>query len=300
MKFKMVLLAMPAIFAGLSFIQQPEQVQLVAEGAKLEKIVEGLKFGEGPAVDKKGNIYFTDQPNDRIMMWDSEESKVSTFMQPSGRANGLTFDKKGNLWAACDDKGEIWKIGPDKKVEKVVTEYEGKRLNGPNDVFVDKKGGVYFTDPFWVRDYWTDKTQPHKIMGVYYLKPDHKTVNRVIDDFQSPNGLHITPDGKRIIVADYRGRKTWSYAINKDGSLSDKKLFCEQGSDGLTIDANGNVYLCSRGVTIYNSNGEKIGNIEVPEQITNCCFGDKDMKTLYITGQTNLYRIRMNVKGIRG
>src|SRR5512145_2027991 len=155
MKLKLLLTAIPAVMAGLSFIPQPEPVQLVQEGAKLEKIVEGLKFGEGPAVDLNGNIYFTDQPNDRIMVW-STEGKVSTFMQPSGRANGLTFDKKGNLYAACDDKGEIWKISTDKQVEKIVTQFEGKRLNGPNDVFVDKKGGLYFTDPFWVRDYWTD------------------------------------------------------------------------------------------------------------------------------------------------
>lgn len=299
MKFKVMLLGIPAAILCFSFMQQKEPLSLIESGAKLEKIADGFKFGEGPAVDAKGNIYFTDQPNDRIMIW-STDGKLSTFMQPSGRANGLTFDKKGYLWACCDDKGELWRISPDKKVEKVVTEFEGKRLNGPNDVFVDKKGGAYFTDPFWVREYWDDKTQPQKIKGVYYLKPDHKTVIRVIDDFNSPNGLHITPDGKRIIVADIMGRKTWSYAINKDGTLSDKKLFCDQGSDGLTIDVDGNVYLCSRGVNIYNSNGEKIGDIPVPESITNCCFGDKDMKTLYITGHTSLYKIKMNVKGLRG
>lgn len=299
MKLKLMLLGIPAVVFGFSFLQKEEPVQLIQPGAKLEKIADGLLFGEGPAVDPDGNIYFTDQPNDRILIW-STDDKLSTFMQPSGRANGLTFDKKGYLWACCDDKGELWRISPDKQVEKIVTGYEGKRLNGPNDVFIDKKGGAYFTDPFWVREYWTDKTQPHKIAGVYYLKPDHKTVIRVIEDFRSPNGLHITPDGKRLIVADIMGRKTWSYNINKDGSLSDKKEFANQGSDGLTIDSKGNVYLCSRGVSIYNAKGEKIGNIDVPEPITNCCFGGSDMKTLFITGHTSLYRIRMNVKGLRG
>jgi gluconolactonase len=303
MKLRYLLMVIPAAFLCFSFTQadkkgSDKKASVIAPGAKVEKVVDGLKFGEGPAVDKNGNMYFTDQPNDRIMIW-STDGVLTTWMQPAGRANGLCFDKEGYLWACCDDKGELWRISPDKKVEKIATGYEGKRFNGPNDVWVDKKGGAYFSDPFWVRDYWTDKTKPQANEGVYYLHPDHKTVTRVIDDFVMSNGLQGTPDGKKLFAADYRGGKIWVYTINSDGSLSDKKLFAETGADGLTIDSKGNVYLVSRGVQIYNPHGQKIESIQVPDGVTNVCFGGKDLKTLFITGQKGLYTMKMNVKGNR-
>ena len=134
---------------------------------------------------------------------------------------------------------------------------------------------------------------------VYYLKPDHKTVVRIVDDLLQPNGVIGTPDGKTLFIADMQGRKTYSYTINPDGSLSDKKLFCEMGSDGLTIDSDGNLYLVGRGVTVFDKTGKKIGNIPVPEGWTaNVCFGGKDFKSLFITASKGLYRIRMKVKGV--
>ena len=271
---------------------------IIADGAKLEKVADGFSFTEGPTSDKKGNIYFTDQPNNKILIW-NEKAGLSTFMEPCGRSNGMAFDRKGNLWTCADDKGELWMITPQKKVEIISTSFDGHRYNGPNDVWIAPDGGLYFSDPFFARNYWEHKTMTQDKQCVYYLKPDHKTVVRIVDDLVQPNGVIGTPDGKTLYITDMGGRKTFSYSINTDGTLADKELFCEMGSDGLTIDVNGNLYLAGRGVTIFDKSGEKIGNISVPEGWTaNICFGGKDFKSLYITASKGLYRIRMKVKGV--
>jgi gluconolactonase len=142
---------------------------------------------------------------------------------------------------------------------------------------------------------------PQEKQCVYYLKPDHKTIIKVAEDLQQPNGIVGTPDGRMLFVADIRGNKTWSYSINSDGTLSDKKLFCEMGSDGMTIDSTGNLYLTGKGVTVFDKTGKKLGNIPVPENWTaNICFGDRNMKSLFITASKGLYRIRLKVKGTSG
>lgn len=300
MKLSYMFLAVPAAFIGLSFFQAGDLDGIIEPGAKVEKLAGEFQFTEGPSADSQGNVYFTDQPNDRIMVWNTS-GELSTFMQPSGRSNGLAFDKDDNLWSCADEKNELWKISPDKKVEAIPSLYQGKLLNGPNDLWIDKKGGIYFTDPFYRRNWWKHKEMPQDIQAVYYMSPDHKTITRLTDDLQQPNGIVGTPDGKKLFVADIKANKTWSYTVNKDGSLSGKTLFCELGSDGMTIDSKGNIYLTGKGVTVFDRTGRKIGNIEVPENWTaNVCFGDKDLKSLYITASKGLYKIRMKVKGTRG
>jgi gluconolactonase len=139
---------------------------------------------------------------------------------------------------------------------------------------------------------------PQGCQGVYYLGPGQNTLIRVIDDLVQPNGIVGTPNGKRLFVADIGGNKTWSYTINKDGGLSNKTLFCGMGSDGMTIDVKGNIYLTGKGVTIFDKHGRQIGNIAVPEPWTaNVCFGGADRKSLFITASTGLYRMRMRVTG---
>jgi len=273
---------------------------IIAPGAMPEKLADGFLFTEGPTADAEGNVYFTDQPNNRIMIWNTK-SGLSVFMQPAGRSNGMSFDKEGNLWSCADEKDELWKISPGKKVEVVVNNYNGKFLNGPNDLWISPSGGIYLTDPFYKRDWWDHDQMPQEKQCVYYLNPDHKSLVRVADDLVQPNGIVGTPDGKTLFVADIRANKTWSYTINPDGSLSGKRLFCEMGSDGMTIDSEGNIYLTGTGVTIFDRTGKRIGNIPVPESWTaNVCFGDKDFRSLYITASKGLYRIRLKVTGTRG
>jgi len=142
---------------------------------------------------------------------------------------------------------------------------------------------------------------PQDIQGVYYISPDGKSITRIISDLKQPNGIVGTPDGKSLFVADIGDNKTYKYSIIKDGIVENKKLFCELGSDGMTIDIKGNIYLTGKGVTIFDKSGKKIGNLPVPEGWTaNVCFGDKDLKSLYITASKGLYRIRLKVKGTRG
>ena len=269
---------------------------IIAPGATLQKLAGNFSFTEGPACDGEGNVFFTDQPNDRILKW-STDGKLSTFMQPCGRANGLCFDRQGNLWACADEKNELWRIGKNTK-DVVVTGFKGKLLNGPNDVWVQPEGGLYFTDPYYQRDYWKrgPKESPE---CVYHLSADDKTLIRVTDDLTQPNGIIGTPDGKTLYVADIGAQKTFRYAIKPDGTLKDKTLFCSMGSDGMTIDDEGNVYLTGKGVTVFNPAGKQIEHIEVAEPWTaNVCFGGKDRHTLFITASKSFYGLMMSVKGV--
>jgi len=285
-----------AIFSVAAQTNKP----IIAQGAKVVKLADSFIFTEGPAVDKKGNVYFTDQPNNRIMEW-STDGKLSVFLDKSGRANGMYFDKKGNLLSCSDMENEIWSISPKGEHTVLVTDYNGKKLNGPNDLWIRPDGGVYFTDPLYPRDYWTrDPKMQQEGEYVFFLSPNRKVIIPVATDLEKPNGIIGTPDGKLLYVADIKADKTYRYEIQKDGSLTNKKLFVEMGSDGMTIDSEGNIYLTGNGVTVFNPKGEKIEHIPVEAKWSaNVCFGGKDMKTLFITASQYLYSLRMNVKGVK-
>lgn len=276
----------------------PHESPVIAKGATLEKLSGVFSFTEGPASDKDGNVYFTDQPNDRIHKW-SVDGKLTTFLEPAGRSNGLCFDKKGNLLACADEKNELWTIDTKGKSKVVIKDYQGKLLNGPNDIWLRPDGGIYFTDPLYKRPYWHRGPMEQDGQHVYYLTPDRKTLTRVTTDLQQPNGVIGTPDGKTLYVADIGASKTYAYDIQSDGSLTNKRLFCELGSDGMTIDNHGNVYLTGRGVIIFDKTGKQIEQISVPEGWTaNVCFGGKDKHTLFITASKGLYAIKMRTKGV--
>jgi gluconolactonase len=282
------------------FVQEDGLEDIIQHGAVLERLADGFLFTEGPSADPEGNVFFTDQPNNRIMVWRTS-GVLETFLQPCGRSNGLSFDNNGDLWACADAKNEIWKIDMEKKVTIYHFRYIEKLLNGPNDLWIKSDNGIFFTDPYYKRPWWNHTSMPQEIQGVYFISPDRKIVTRIIDDLKQPNGIVGTPDGKTLFVADIGESKTWKYSVNKDGTVNNKQLFCELGSDGMTIDSKGNIYLTGKGVTIFDPNGKKLGNIPVPEDWTaNVCFGDKDLKSLYITASTGLYRIRLKVKGTRG
>ena len=270
---------------------------LVAPGAKVETLATGFTFTEGPAADAEGNVFFTDNPNDLIYRW-SVDGELSTFMRKSAACNGLYFDKDGSLLACAGGSRQIWSIDSQGKVKVLAYEYKKKLFNSTNDLWIDPKGGVYFTDPAW--RHVPEQDGNH----VYYLPPhrDREKIIRVIDDMVYPNGVAGTPDGKLLYVSDSRGEGTFVYTINSDGTLSNKKLFSpkqDDGGDGLTLDCEGNVYLgLTRGVVIYDPDGNELETIEVPTRPSNVIFGGRDKKTLFITGLKALFSIRMRVKGI--
>lgn len=282
----------------LSLGTQAAENPILSPGVELQKLTNGFSFTEGPACDAFGNVFFTDQPNDRILRWGTD-GQLSVYMSPCGRANGLSFDREGNLWACADENNQLWRIAPSGRRTIMVREYEGKPLNGPNDVWIVPGGGLYFTDPYYKRPYW-DRGPKAMDECVYHLSPDGKKLTRVADDLKQPNGLIGTPDGKTLYIADIGAGKTYRYSIAADRSLKDKTLFCELGSDGMTIDDRGDIYLTGKqGVSVYDKTGKFVTLIKVPEPWTaNVCFGGKDHQTLFITASGALYGIHLNVHGV--
>jgi gluconolactonase len=260
---------------------------------EVEKLAGDFKFTEGPAADADGNVYFTDIPNHLILIW-TLDNKLDTFRTQSGRANGLFFDGNQNILVCEGETGRITSTNPEGDYIAIASKYDGKRFNQPNDLWPDAKGGVYFTDPKYGDD---DKELSQDGMHVYYIKPDRKTVIRVCDDFEKPNGIIGSLDGKIIYITDAQGGRTYKYDVQNDGTLINKTLFVELGCDGMTVDGSGNVYLTPSGknlVSIYNPSGVLLDSIQVPEAPSNVCFGGKDNTQLYITARTSLYRVELN------
>ena len=270
---------------------------LFAGSAVPQLVAKQFKFTEGPAVDRAGNVFFTDQPNNKIWKY-STDGKLSVFLDPAGRANGLYFDQKGNLIACADEKNQLWSISPAGKVTVLVDQLNGHHFNGPNDVWIDPKGSLFFTDPYYQRDYWTRTAPEMPGQYVYYLAPGQHQPTAVETQLQKPNGLIGTHDGRLLYVADIGGNKTYRYQLGPGGTLTGKQLFVSQGSDGMTIDERGNIYLTGKGVTVYSPAGQLLTHIDVPGEWTgNVCFGGKDRKTLFITASEAVYVLPMRVRG---
>lgn len=287
--------------ASLLAARAGETPSLLAPGSRLERLASGFLFTEGPAADREGNVFFTDQPNDRIVRWNAADGSVSDWMKPAGRANGTYFDASGNLIACADDQNQLWSISPDRKVTVLVKDVDSRLLNGPNDLWITPDGGIYFTDPLYKRPYWKrDPAMQQDGQHVYFLSAPGATPRRVATDLTQPNGLIGTPDGRTLYVADIGAARTYAYSIGKDGSLSDRRLFCEMGSDGMTLDSEGNVYLTGRGVTVFDSQGRQIEKITVPEPWTaNVTFGGPGRDLLFITAGRSVFGVKLRVRGAR-
>ena len=274
---------------------QSKESGLIAPGAKLVKVRGEFGFIEGPAADKNGNLFFTDINNNRIHRLDLEGA-LSIVREPTNRANGLIFDEHGNL-LACEGGGKrVTSMAPDGSLTVLAHEYKGKPLNAPNDLWIDNKGGIYFTDPNYSGADNLTQDGEH----VYYLSADRKTLTRMVSDMGKPNGIVGTPDNRRLYIADTGLRKIFVFAINADGTLGPKQEFVDSGSDGMTLDEQGNLYITwTGGVGIYNSAGKQLDLIRVPEMPANVGFAGKSHDTLFITARTGLYSIQMAVKGQR-
>ena len=283
-----------AIFTGLVAVDAIAQDSLIAAGSSVTKLASGFRFTEGPAVASNGDVAFTDIPNRRILRW-STKGVLTTLREDSGGANGLFYDRDGNLLCCEGRARRVTSVDRAGQVTVLADAFDGKKLNSPNDLWLDRAGGIYFTDPRYGRKEGLEQGGFH----VYYLAADRKRLTRVTDDLLMPNGIVGTADGKTLYVADTGANKTYAYRIGAEGRLEARRVFANRGSDGMTVDARGNVYLTGAGVTVFDPAGKAIEKIAVAERTSNVVFGGADRDTLFITARTSLYSLRMTVSGQR-
>lgn len=297
LSYLLALLLATAAHAG-----EDKPIPGIGPNGEIKKLHSGFKFTEGPAADGMGNVYFSDIPATTIHKVD-KEGKLSVFTAKSNRANGLMFNGKGELVAA-EMAGQIvaYDVASGKK-RVLADKYNDKPFNAPNDLVVDKEGGVYFTDP----DFGAKTPPPQDAKAVYYIAADGK-VTRVTEDLPKPNGVILSPDEKTLYVIPTASADMLAYPVEGPGKLGKKKVFCTlkqgpkgkglPGGDGLTIDTKGNLYITSAlGLQVFSPEGMLLGIIRLPEQPANVTFGGPDHRTLYVTARTSLYTVPMEAQG---
>lgn len=252
----------------------------------------GFKFVEGPAFGPDGKLYFSDIPNSRIHTWSPTEG-TTLFMEPSGRSNGLIFDDQGRLLICEGGTRQLTRIELDGSRTVLADNFKEKKLNSPNDLWIHPKGYIYFTDP----RYGKRDDMEMEVEGVYLLHHPERQLLRVIDDMTRPNGIVGTPDGSTLYVTDAGENKTYRMALKPDGSLGSVEWTIPRGSDGMTLDEDGNLYLTDGAVAVYRPDGSLIREIQFPEKPSNVTFGGPENRTLFVTARTGIYALEMSVGG---
>ena len=275
--------------------------QILTVNAQVEKVAGGFEFTEGPLWHPDGFLIFSDIPANTIYKWQPEQ-KAEIFRQPSGNANGNTLDLLERLITAEHGNRRISLTEQDGQLVTLVSHYQDKRLNSPNDLVVKSDGSIYFTDP----PYGIKSEQEELgFYGVYRLAPDGR-LTLLVNDFVRPNGIVFSPDETKLYVNDSERGHIKVFDVKPDGMLEKGQLFAELkpsnkkgAADGMKVDIKGNVYSTGPGgVWIFSATGELLGIIETPEVPANLAWGDSDYKTLYITATTSLYRIRLQIPGL--
>ena len=299
---------------------------IIGSDAKLEELWNDGEFTEGVAVAPDGRIYFSDisrgENPGRILRFDPKTMKTEVFCKDSGQSNGLMFDRDGDLIACCGanhGKMALCRIEKDGTVTELVTHFNNKRLNSPNDLVIHSNGSIYFSDPRYIGP------EPIELdlMSVYRFDPETKELTRMTKSITKPNGVILAPGGRRLYVAETNNGTTNideadnpnlkrrmtlnSFRIKKDGTLGKRKIIHDfgdkLGTDGMTVDTEGRIYAAVRsadrfGIVVFNSEGKELAYIPTPELPTNCCFGNGEGKqTLYVTSGTGLYRIKLKTTG---
>ena len=275
---------------------KPDEVNLFDRPVEVFKVAGGLKFAEGPAVDSRGDLYFSDIPNSKTYKW-TAEGGVEVVRENTARGNGLYFNQNDELYTCETKSRQITRMNK-KGITEVVTDvYEGKRYNKPNDLWIHPNGGVYFTDPSYYMD---EEDIEQDAEAVYFIPSGGGSVSRVTGHITRPNGIVGTSNGTTLYVVSDVAHQTWKYRINEDGSLGQKELFVENGHDGLTLDERGNLYIANRdnrSVDIYDPQGCFLESISFPEPPSNVCFAGKERNILFATAVTSVYGVQMNVSG---
>lgn len=280
--------------------------QVVGANSQLEQIATGFLFTEGAMWDGTSQeLIFSDIPGDIMRKW-SAENGITTFRQPSAKTNGNYFDLEGRLISCEHINSRVVRQEHDGTITVLATHYDGKELNSPNDIVVTSAGAIYFTDPSYGRMdvFGLLREQDLDFQGVYRLDPDSGDLALLASDFAQPNGLTFSLDEKQLFVNDTDRGHIRVFAVAADGSLAGGDVWAvpqgpgDGGVDGMKIDSAGNLYTTGPGgLFVYAPDGTCLGLIQVPEVAANFTWGDDDLKTIYITASTSLYRIRVNVPG---
>ncbi len=288
-----------SVFAG-NIVAQGEDIAGIGPLGQVQRLHTDFAFTEGPAADADGNLYFTDIPNNRIHKRDAKGT-LSVFVEPSGHCNGLLV--VGDRLLACEMDGQLKQYDlATAQQTSLASQYNDTRFNAPNDLVIDKTGGIYFTDPrYRAPDPWPQGTE-----AVYYRAADGK-VTRLIQDRIAPNGIILSPDEQTLYVIPSMEKQMWSYAVKSPGKIGKGQVFCtlaqpagkdDTGGDGLTIDTNGNLYITTAlGLQVFDSSGKPLGIIEIPEHPANVAFGGKDNQTLFVTARKSLYSVETSATG---
>ena len=286
---------------------------VIAAGTKIEFLQDGFRSTEGPIAIPDGTIIFTETAADRLIRIDPDGNR-SRWLFNTGGANGLAFDSKGRLIAVQTIPGKtgIAVIYPEGSRAVLTNNYEGKPYGRPNDLVVDKKGGVYFTDPGPNAEPGTTPPPPPLPAAVYYVPVGGKAV-QVTKDITRPNGIQLSPDERTLYVNDSRGEYLIAFDIQPDGTLRNKRNFAKyvgvqrngaditSGADGLAVDSDGRVYTTSNaGLDVFSPQGQHLGTIPVSKRPQNLAFSGKDKKTLYIVGRGAAFKVQMLAQGYLG
>jgi gluconolactonase len=277
---------------------------LIAAGDP-EKVAGGFEFLEGPLWHPEGFLIFSDIPAAKIYRC-TADGQVAVWRDSSGNSNGLTFDPEGRLVACEHGNRRVSRTLADGKVVALAEQYNGKRLNRPNDVVAKSDGSIYFSDPPYGKNPG-ERMDPAEIEqpcnGVYRVRPDG-VLELVASDFERPNGLAFSPDESILYIDDSARRHVRALDVQPDGSLANSRIVADldhpqPGSpDGMKIDAQGNLYVAgATGVWVFTPEGEHLGVVVTPERPANLAWGDADRQTLYVTARTTLYRFRTLVPG---
>jgi len=261
----------------------------------VEKVAGGYTFTEGPVWSHDGYLLFSDVPNNRIYRY-TPGAGATVFREDSNGANGNTFDAKGRLYTCESRTRRVTRTDKRGKIEVLAEKWDGKRLNAPNDIVVRRDGHVYFTDPAFGGQ---AESRELDYYGVYHITPKGE-MELIARPAGRPNGLALSPDGKLLYVANSDERNLRAYDLSNDGKASNERVLVsgiEGVPDGIRVDENGNIYVTANRLAVYSATGKLATTIDIPETPANCAFGDPDLKTLYLTARTSLYRIRLDVKG---
>lgn len=288
-------------------IRDPRLTSIIGTHVEFERIATGCLFTEGPLWHPRGEyLLWSDMPGDHLRRW-SKADGVTTFRQPCNKSNGLTWDRQGRLLACEHASSQVTRTEPDGRITPLATHYDGKQLNSPNDIVCAQDGGIYFSDPPYGRAefYGVKREQELAFQGVYRVGADARKPMLLVDDFDRPNGLCFSLDQRRLFVNDTARQHIRVFDVRDNGALAGGQVWAETkgegkgAPDGMKLDSAGNVYCCGPGgIHVFSPEAVDLGVIQVPEYTANFAWGDRDLRTLFITASTSVYAIRTVVPGL--